>query len=305
MTDPADKPPRRYHPLLGLTLARIREFLREPEAVFWTYVFPLVLVIALGVAFRNRPVSTFRIAVRDGNLAESVAAELNRDPRFRASVCPEEEGRLQLRTGRADAMIAVLAQSPARYEYYYDPTRTESVLTRNAADDYLQRAAGRRDPAHVQDHPVDEPGGRYIDFLVPGLLGMGLMGGGLWGVGFGIVDMRIRKLLKRYVATPMRRSHFLAALVVSRLVFTVTEVLLLLIFARVVFGVASRGSYLAIGLLILLGSLTFSGIGVLVASRARTIEAISGLITRPRCRCGSARGCSFPRSGSPRRCSRS
>jgi ABC-type multidrug transport system permease subunit len=107
---------------------------------------------------------------------------------------------------------------------------------------------------------------------------MGLMGGGLWGVGFGIVDMRIRKLLKRYVATPMKRSHFLGALVISRLAFTVTEVVFLLIFARLVFGVASRGSYLAIGFLILLGSLTFSGIGVLVASRARTIEAISGLI---------------------------
>jgi ABC-2 type transport system permease protein len=185
MTDSPAKPPRRYHPLLGLTLARVREFLREPEAVFWTYVFPLVLVVALGVAFRDRPVSTFRIAVRDGDLAEPVAAVLNGDPRFQASVWGEEEGRLRLRTGRADAMVAVLGQSPARYEYYYDPTRTESVLARNAADDFLQRAAGRRDPAEVRDQLVDEPGGRYIDFLVPGLLGMGLMGGacGAWASG--------------------------------------------------------------------------------------------------------------------------
>jgi ABC-2 type transport system permease protein len=278
MNDPADKPARRYHPLLNLTLARVREFLREPEAVFWGYVFPLFLVVALGVAFRNRPVSSFRIAVEDGDQAESVAAALHRDARFRAIVCDEQEGRLRLRTGRADAIIAVSGKSPARYEYYFDPTRTESVLARNAADDFLQRAAGRRDPVEVRDHEVNEPGGRYIDFLVPGLIGMGLMGGGLWGVGFAVVEMRIRKLLKRYVATPMKRSHFLAALVVSRLLFTVTEVLLLLVFARVIFGVASQGSYLAIGLLILLGSLAFSGIGLLLASRARTIEAISGLI---------------------------
>ena len=130
------------------------------------------------------------------------------------------------------------------------------------------------------DHAVDEPGGRYIDFLVPGLVGMGLMGGGLWGVGYAIVDMRIRKLLKRYLATPMRRSHFLGAVIVSRLLFVLPEVALLLIFARLVFGVASAGSYLAVALLIVLGALTFSGIGLLVASRARTIEAVSGLAQR-------------------------
>ncbi len=268
----------RYHPLVNLTLARVREFLREPEAVFWVYVFPLVLVVALGVAFRNRPMEAMRIVLEGGETAESACAALNGDPRFRAVLCGEQEGRRRLRTGRTDLMIAVSAQSPARYEYFFDPTRKESVLARKAADDFLQRAAGRRDAAEVRDHEIDEPGGRYIDFLVPGLLGMGLMGGGLWGVGFAVVDMRIRKLLKRYVATPMKRSHFMAALVVSRLLFTVSEVLLLIVFARLIFGVASQGSYLAIGLLILLGTLEFSGIGLLVASRARTIEAVSGLM---------------------------
>jgi ABC-2 type transport system permease protein len=145
-------------------------------------------------------------------------------------------------------------------------------------DNVLQRLAGRRDPVATEDHAVDEPGGRYIDFLVPGLVGMGLMGGGLWGVGYAIVDMRIRKLLKRYLATPMKRSHFLGAVIFSRLLFVLPEVALLLVFARLVFGVGSSGSYLAVGLLIVLGALTFSGIGLLVASRARTIEAVSGLL---------------------------
>jgi ABC-2 type transport system permease protein len=175
-------------------------------------------------------------------------------------------------------MIVVSRDQPPQYEYDFDPTRIESVLARATADAFLQGAAGRQDVAEVRDREIDEPGGRYIDFLVPGLLGMNLMGGGLWGVGFAVVDMRIRKLLKRYLATPMKRSHFLAALIISRLLFTVSEVLLLLIFARVIFGVASQGSYLAIGLLILLGSLEFSGIGLLVASRAETIETVSGLM---------------------------
>ncbi len=268
----------RYSPLVNLTVARMREFLREPEAVFWTYVFPLVLVAALGVAFRNRPLDAVRVVVENGAAAESVRTALSGDSRFRIVVCGEPRGRLELRTGRADVMVVASAGTPARYEYFYDPTRTESVLARNAVDDALQRKAGRRDAAEASDHPLNEPGGRYVDFLVPGLLGMGLMGGGMWGVGFAVVDMRIRKLLKRYVATPMKRSHFMVALVVSRLLFTLTEVLLLLLFARLVFGVVSQGSYLAIGLLIFLGSLEFSGIGLLVACRAKTIETVSGLM---------------------------
>jgi ABC-type multidrug transport system permease subunit len=279
MSDSMNRPPpQRYHPLWHLTLARMREFLREPEAVFWMYVFPLVLVAALGVAFRNRAVETFRIAVQRATGGEAVCTALNGNQRFRASVCDEQEGRLRLRTGRADLMIVVSDKPRARYEYYFDATRPESVLARDSVDDFLQRAAGRRQATEVRNHEIDEPGRRYIDFLVPGLLGMGLMGGGLWGVGFAVVDMRIRKLLKRYLATPMKRSHFLAALIISRLLFTISEVLLLLVFARMIFGVANQGSYAAIGFLILLGSLEFSGIGLLVASRAETIETVSGLM---------------------------
>jgi ABC-type multidrug transport system permease subunit len=100
----------------------------------------------------------------------------------------------------------------------------------------------------------------------------------MWGVGFAIVDMRIRKLLKRYLATPMRRSHFLAAVMVSRLLFTVPEVLVLLACARLFFGVTTAGSYGTLGLLILLGAWQFSGIGLLVASRAQTIETVSGVM---------------------------
>jgi ABC-2 type transport system permease protein len=152
------------------------------------------------------------------------------------------------------------------------------VLARNAVNDALQRYAGRADPKVATDVILKEPGGRYIDFLVPGLLGMSLMGGGMWGVGFVTVDMRIRKLLKRFLATPMKRSHFLIAVMVSRMLFMVPEVLLLLIFARLVFGVVIYGNLLALVALILLGALMFSGIGLLMATRAQTLETISGLM---------------------------
>ena len=203
---------------------------------------------------------------------------LQQDSRFEVFVCDESESRLRLRTGRAELLIAASPDSAGGYTYYYDPTQVNSVLARQIADDVLQRAADRDDAFPVQDQTSTEPGSRYIDFLVPGLLGMGLLGGGMWGVGFAIVDMRLRKLLKRYLATPMRRSHFLSALMASRLLFTVPEVLLLLLFSRLFFGVTSQGSYGTLGLLILLGTFEFSGLGLLVACRAQTIETVSGIM---------------------------
>ncbi|MCH2572512.1 MAG: ABC transporter permease, partial [Planctomycetes bacterium] len=137
---------------------------------------------------------------------------------------------------------------------------------------------GREDKVTVSDDPVSETGGRYIDFLVPGLLGMGLMGGGMWGVGFSIVNLRIRKLLKRYLATPMKRSHFLIAMMISRVLFTIPEMLVLVWGAHWLFGVENQGSFLAVVVLVFLGAFEFSGIGLLIASRAETTETVSGLM---------------------------
>jgi ABC-type multidrug transport system permease subunit len=279
MTRPADRSGgRHYHAFTSLILARVREFTREPAAIFWVYVFPLVLVVALGAAFRNKPAGDFQVVVHAGRGAEPVAARLNSDPRFEAVICDPSAAHVRLRTGRADLAIQVNPDQQSAYAYHFDPAKADSMLARNAADDVLQRAAGRADVLEVSDHALNEPGSRYIDFLVPGLLGMGLLGGGMWGVGFAVVDMRIRKLLKRYLATPMKRSHFLAAVTASRLLFTLPEVLLVLVFSRLFFGVVNHGSYLTLGLLIFLGALQFSGIGLLVASRAQTIETVSGLM---------------------------
>jgi ABC-type multidrug transport system permease subunit len=268
----------RYHPLGQLVLARLREFLREPAAIFWVYVFPLIMVLALGVAFRNRPAEQISVDVIKDDGSQSVLSILSSDPRFRAEELDEQACRRRLRTGKTDLIVAVGGGEEPLYEYFFDPTKPGSLLARNAVDDSLQRAAGRTDIAESRDHEVSEPGGRYIDFLVPGLLGMGLMGGGLWGVGFAIVDMRIRKLLKCFLATPMKRSHFLAAVMISRLLFTVPEVLMLLVFSRLVFGVVNHGSYFAVTALIVLGAVEFSGIGLLVASRAQTLETVSGIM---------------------------
>jgi ABC-2 type transport system permease protein len=268
----------RGHPLLSLIVARLLEFIREPAAIFWVYVFPLILVVALGLAFRDKPVGGFTVVIPAGSGADHVRRVLTDDGRFRVSVCDAAEGRRRLRTRRAELLIVPRDEATAGYDYHFDPTQANSLLARQLADDLLQRAAQRRDTLAVQNHAATEPGGRYIDFLVPGLLGMGLLGGGMWGVGFSLVDMRLRKLLKRYLATPMRRSHFLLASMISRLLFTIPEVLLLLLFSRWLFGVTSQGSYATVAFLILLGTFEFAGIGLLVASRAQTIEAVSGIM---------------------------
>lgn len=262
-------------PLAQLVLARLREFYREPEAIFWVYGFPILMVIALGIAFRNKPVERINVDVIDEAGADKVVEALTADPRFVVQRNPIDEARRRRRAGKTDVIII---PADSAYQFIFDPAHPESRLARNAVNDVLQRSAGRIDPVKVSDEELQEAGSRYIDFLVPGLLGMSLMGGGLWGVGFVIVDMRIRKLLKRFLATPMKRGHFLAAIMVSRLCFMVPEVLILLLFAWLAFGVVIRGSVAAVVILILLGAFTFAGIGLLVASRARTLETVSGLM---------------------------
>ncbi len=278
MIDQPDSSPPRRHAFLSLIAARVREFWREPAAIFWVYVFPLIMVVALGVAFRDKPVGGFAVVVQAGADTAQVEQVLRSDGRFQVAICDADECRSRLRTGRASLLIVPSPDTAAGYSYYFDPTQENSVLTRHMADEVLQAAAQRQDAIPVRDYPSTEPGSRYIDFLVPGLLGMGLLGGGMWGVGFAIVDMRLRKLLKRYLATPMKRSHFLAALMASRLLFTLPEVLLLLVFSRLFFGVTSQGGYGAVGILILLGTFEFSGLGLLIACRAQTIETVSGLM---------------------------
>src|SRR6266513_248240 len=264
----------RDHPMFQLALARMREFSREPEAVFCVFGFPIVLAFALGLAFRNSGPGELQVGVAAGPNDRSVAATLDSSPHLAATVLDTAAARLRLRTGR----IALLVVPGEPVVYRYDSTRTESRLARLEVDDVLQRARGRRDPAPARDDRVVAPGSRYIDFLIPGLLGMNLLGSGIWGVGFSVVQARQKKLLKRFMATPMRRSHYLLSFILSRLVFLFLEVAALVGFGWWVFHVGVRGSFSAVAFITVLGALSFAGLGMLVASRARTIEAVSGLM---------------------------
>jgi len=267
-------------PLGQLIISRIREFYREPAVLFWVYGFPILLAVGLGIAFREQPSERVVVDVERSVRSGEVLSVLEADERFVVSECDGDECRDRLRTGKTAIVVVSGAGEPVELvvEYLFDPTRPESVLGRRTVDDALQVANGRVDAVRVSDVHFDEPGARYIDFLIPGIIGMNLMGGGLWGVGFVVVDMRIRKLLKRFIATPMKKSDFMIAIMVSRMLFLIPEIIVVLVFARWAFGVVVHGNFVALGAVITLGAVAFSGIGLLVASRAQKLETVSGLM---------------------------
>jgi len=258
-------------------MARMKELKREPEVIFWVFIFPLLLALGLGIAFRNKPADVTSIAIVEGPGADKAMALLeSRKSSIRAEVLNQSLALQGFRLGKYD--LVVEPDTNGGFRYHYDPSRPESVLSRAEVDDALQTAAGRTDPLPTTAVTSTEPGSRYIDFLIPGLLGMNLMNSGMWGIGFALVDMRQRKLLKRFVATPMRRSDFLLALTSSRLVLMIIEVALLLGFGVLVFHMRVLGSILTILLLGAIGAVAFGGLGLLTASRAQKIESVSGLI---------------------------
>lgn len=264
-----------HHPLLEMTTIRLKEFLREPDAVFWVFVFPLLLTVALGFAFREKPPERIPVGIVDGPNAKTRLAMMQKSPALQPRIYSSEAGREELRRGKISLLVEDGAATPT---YRFDPTRPEARTARVEVDDALQSGAGRRDAFKAKEEHATEQGSRYIDFLVPGLLGMNLMGTGMWSIGFATVNARLRKLLKRFIATPMRKTHFLFSQFIARLIFLVVEVSVVVIFAWLVFHVEVRGSLVLFALTCLLGGATFAAIGLLIASRARTLEAVSGLM---------------------------
>ena len=262
---------RVHSPIVQLTRVRLCEFLREPEAVFWVFFFPILVAVALGVAFRSRPPEPQPIGVVEGAAAEWRDALVSSE-RLTVTTLSLAEATRRLRAGKL-ALVVLPGDPPT---FWFDPTRPESRLARLELDAALARVAGRTVAPAPAERLLAERGARYIDFLVPGLLGMNLMGTGMWSVGFSLVSQRVNRMLKLYVASPMRRWQFLAAQILARFVFLVLEVAVFLGFALAVLDVPLVGSTVALALVALLGAVAFVGLGLLIAARPRTIEAVSG-----------------------------
>ena len=263
--------------LAQLTLVRFREFIREPEAVFWTFVFPILLAAGLGIAFRQQGLEQLHVGVIARPGADTaVVAAMRRDSTLVLRAYDDSAGALALRTGKV-ALLVIPGTTRDSVQYVYDQGRSEAASARLVVDRAVQAGAGRVDPVRSTDTYVTENGSRYIDFLVPGLLGMNLMGSSIWSLAFAIVTARNKKLLKRLMATPMSRYQYLLSFLFSRLFFLIIEVVTLVGFGYFAFGVPLRGSLAALMLIALLGAVSFGGLGLLCASRARTVEAVSGI----------------------------
>lgn len=268
------------HPLIELTVARLREFIREPAAIFWTFGFPVLLVIGLGIAFRHRPPDAFAVAVvGPGAAAERVVSCLGEAEGIDVEPLKPAEAAEAHRRGKVQLIVVVQGPGPEpELTLQFDPMNEASRAARLAVDDALQRAFGRTDVLEVHDETVSEAGSRYIDFLLPGLIGLNLLGSSMWGVGYAITLARRRRLLRRLAATPMRRAHYLLAFMLSRIVFLGAELVVLLAVGWLLFGVVVHGSLLGVALLSLLGAMSFMGVALLMASRTDSTEVAGGLM---------------------------
>lgn len=262
------------HPLAELTRARWYMFVREPGAVFWTFVFPLLASLALGSAFRSQPAPLLPVAVEDGAGSEELLRALRSEPQLRLSVV--EAGQAPALLRRGSVVLVVAAGAPRRYRY--DATRLEGRLARALCEAAVQRALGRIGPDDALDERHAGARSPYVEFLVPGLIGLNLASAGAWGVGQVMVDLRARRLLRRLSATPMKRGHFLVSFVILRMLFLALEVPVLLAFVAVAFGVVVQGSWLAFVSVLALGAAAFAGLGLLAGSRAENSHAVEGLL---------------------------
>ena len=274
---PAGPSPRRYSAIIELTRVRFLEFFREPEAVFWTFIFPILLATGLGIAFRSRPADVVKVGVvASAAEAERMRQALSADSAVSVTMLDDTAAANALRMG--NVALVIVPTSPTSVEYRYDNEREEARTARLVVDRALQRAAGGRDPIATSEVTVSERGSRYIDFVLPGLLAMNLMGSSVWGIGFAIVDARRKKLLKRLVSTPMRRGQYLMSFLGMRLVLMIIEVTAIVSFGVFVFKVPMRGPLVVFVASALAGALAFGALGLLIASRARTVEAASGMM---------------------------
>jgi len=263
-----------WHPIVELTLARLREFVREPEALFWTFVFPIVMAVVMALAFPSRGGQAVPVGISGAGDTSALRAALAGAPGLAVRDVPPGGEQRALREG--EVHVIVVPGNPPIYQF--DAARAESHTARLAVDDALKRAAGRVDPWTAHEQPIDVPGSRYVDWLIPGLVAMGIMSNGMWGVAFSLVQARTRKLLKRMVASPMRKYEYLLAQLLARLLFLAPEVAVPLGFGALALGMPIEGSIAAIAAVTLVGSVAFGAFGLLLATRARTFEAVSGLM---------------------------
>ncbi len=270
--------------LYNLIAVQFKEFFREPAIIFWALIFPLAIAGVLGIAFTKQEEPVRKIAIIENSLASGSSnlakliernsqATVNDLPSFEFINMTAEEAALKLKRGEINVFIEVAEQD--RLNFNFDPLNAEGRLVYLMLENnFLQQ-----DRIHaLAVKPITTQGNRYIDFLIPGLIALGIMNSCIWGIGWNLIEGRIKKLMRRMVATPMRKSYFLLGHIISRAVLAALEAALLLIFAYYVFDINIQGSYLAFAVVFFTGVMAFAGIAVFASSRATTTTEGNGII---------------------------
>lgn len=263
--------------LFQLVINNFRVFFREPAIIFWAVLFPIIMAWVLGIAFSSKGESLRTVYVTGSQApqiltGEKVFAEDTGNPsRIRFKQTSEDEALQAIRRGVIVLYVEVRDDSLI---YHFDPMNSDAQVTHLV----LERGIEERKTSNSIVSPLRTRGTRYIEFLVPGLIALGIMNSCIWGIGWSLIETRMKKLLRRMVATPMKKSVFLTSYIVTRIVLGGFETLLLLLFARLYFHTEISGSLLAFVIVFLAGIFAFSGIAILVASRTSKTEVANGLV---------------------------
>jgi ABC-type multidrug transport system permease subunit len=282
------------HPFIQLTIAQIKEFFREPGALFWSFGFPILMALGLGVAFSGKKEIMHGVAViptesgqvyivkkallDDRNISDTIIERKfeneNGRTRYIFHITSWKKAELLMKRGIINAIIS---EDENGLTYHYDPLNPEGELIQVQLSNFFRTGSLGQDTGSIR--PLKTLGMRYIDFLVPGLLTMGIMMSVMWGVCYALIEKRSKKLLRRMVATPMKKAHFLLATWASRLILTCFDSVILLIFARYFFELKIQGSITALVLILLSGNIAFFGLSILISSRTANTQVGNGLIS--------------------------
>jgi ABC-2 type transport system permease protein len=261
-----------------LVTAEFKEFYRNPGILFWAIGFPIIIASILGFAFTKKQEVNRNIGVIvDGSNTSVIQSLQNKVPdnesytKFTFIPYSMDEAKLALKRGKINLYIE---KKSREYKYYFDSNNSESHLTYLLLDRMLSGVqTSNKNVVQLQSK-----GDRYIDFLIPGLLALGIMNSCLWGTAWTLMDMRSKKLLRRLISTPLPKPIFLFSHFISRSVLSGIEYIILMGFAYFAFNVEIQGSALGLVLLFFSGTFAFSGIAIFASSRASNSQIANGVI---------------------------
>jgi ABC-2 type transport system permease protein len=264
--------------LIQLIQVNFKTFFREPAILFWAVVFPIILAWVLGVAFSNKGESLRRVyvigesAVPEKMTGEKVLGEETGNVyRIKFQKASEAEAIRAVKRGVISVFIEVKEDSVI---YHFDPLNSDAQLTHLL----LERSFTGVDSNNTSIDPLQATGTRYVDFLIPGMIALGIMNSCIWGIGWSLVESRMKKLLRRIVATPLNKSLFFTAQMITRILLGTFDISLLILFSYLYFGTIITGSITALLVVFLAGTFAFAGIAILMASRTSNTEVANGLV---------------------------